>query len=48
LAAIFASEDWTQELKAVQVPTLVIHGDADTFIPLEGGKATAAVLPNSK
>ena len=48
LAAILASEDWTQELKSVQVPTLVIHGDADPVIPVEGGKATAAALPNSR
>ena len=25
----------------------VIHGDADVFIPVEGGKATAEALPNS-
>ena len=32
----------------MQVPMLVIHGEADTFMPAEGGNATVAVLPNSK
>ena len=29
----------------VTVPTLVIHGDADPLVPIDGGEATAAPSP---
>ena len=32
----FATTDFRQDLKAVTVPTLVIHGDADAIVPFEG------------
>jgi pimeloyl-ACP methyl ester carboxylesterase len=48
LAAIFSTGIWVGNLETVQTPTLVIHGDADVFIPVAGGKATAEALPNSK
>ena len=34
-------------LKAVGVPSLVIHGIADPLVPVEGGKDTAASIPGS-
>jgi pimeloyl-ACP methyl ester carboxylesterase len=48
LAAIIASGNRTQALKAVKVPTLVIHGDADPLVRLEGGRATAAAIPGAR
>lgn len=47
LAAIFASGDRTARLAAVRTPTLVIHGDADPLIRVEGGHFTAAAIPGA-
>jgi pimeloyl-ACP methyl ester carboxylesterase len=48
LSAIMASGSREEELKTVEIPTLVIHGDADPFIPVEAGKYTAKTIPNAK
>jgi pimeloyl-ACP methyl ester carboxylesterase len=48
LAAVLASGSRKEVLKAVKVPTLVIHGDADPLVPVEGGKDTAASIPGAK
>ena len=32
----FATTDFREDLKAVTVPTLVIHGDADAIVPFDG------------
>lgn len=48
LAAILASGNRTEALKAVRVPTLVIHGDADPLVRVEGGHATARAIPQAK
>ena len=48
LAAILASGNRTEALKGVQVPTLVIHGDADPLVRVEGGQATAKAIPGAK
>jgi pimeloyl-ACP methyl ester carboxylesterase len=48
LAAILASGNRTQALAGVRVPTLVIHGDADPLVPVEGGVATAKAIPGAK
>jgi pimeloyl-ACP methyl ester carboxylesterase len=48
LAAIYASGGRKDALKSVNIPTLVIHGDADPLIPLEAGKDTAASIPRAK
>jgi pimeloyl-ACP methyl ester carboxylesterase len=47
LAAIGASGGRREALRQVQVPTLVIHGDADPLVPLEGGIDTAESIPNA-
>jgi len=47
-AAILASGNWTESLKSVHVPTLVIHGDADPVVPVEGGKALAEAIPEAE
>ncbi len=44
LTAIMASGDRTSALRAVTVPTLVIHGDADPLIRPEAAHATAAAI----
>ena len=48
LAAVLASGSRKKALKSVKVPTLLIHGDADPLVPVEGGKDTAASIPGSK
>ena len=48
LMAIVASGDRTGQLAAISVPTLVIHGDADSLIDVSGGRATAAAIPGAE
>jgi pimeloyl-ACP methyl ester carboxylesterase len=48
LAAIIASPDRGPELRAIQAPTVVIHGAIDPLIGLSGGKATAAAIPGAE
>ncbi|HVA08474.1 MAG TPA: alpha/beta hydrolase [Acidimicrobiales bacterium] len=48
LAAILASPDRTNGLRKVDMPFLVIHGEADPLVTLSGGQATAAAVPDSK
>jgi pimeloyl-ACP methyl ester carboxylesterase len=44
LMAIAASGDRTEALRALDVPTLVIHGTDDPLVDVSGGKATAAAI----
>jgi pimeloyl-ACP methyl ester carboxylesterase len=48
LAAIIASGSRKDALRAVKVPTLVIHGDADPLVRVEGGIDTANTIPGAK
>ncbi|MDT5072150.1 MAG: hypothetical protein QOH82_1470 [Mycobacterium sp.] len=48
LAGIFASGDRTAELRQIDVPTLVIHGDRDRMVHPTGGAATAAAIPGAR
>ena len=48
LAAVLAHGSRREKLKDLQVPTLVIHGDSDPLIPVDGGKDLAAVIPDAK
>ena len=45
-AAILASGDRRPGLAALNIPTLVLHGQADPLIRPEAGRATAAAIPN--
>lgn len=45
--AIMTQQDRTQQLSQIKVPTLVIHGDEDPMVPLAGGEATAAAIPDA-
>lgn len=47
LAAIYASGSREEGLRALTVPTLVVHGRDDTLIPPNGGERTAALVPGS-
>ena len=45
----FASTDFREDLKKVTVPTLVIHGEADAIVPIEGsGQRTHRAVPHSQ
>ena len=46
--AILAAPSRTAELKKTDIPTLVIHGDADPLIPVECGLATARAVPGAR
>jgi len=48
LAAIFRSGDRTAELRQIDVPTLVIHGDRDRMIHPTGGAATARAIRGAR
>ncbi|MGD9764792.1 MAG: alpha/beta fold hydrolase [Candidatus Binatia bacterium] len=48
LAAIIAGGSRVERLRGVTAPTLVIHGDADPLVPIEGGRDTAAAVPGAK
>jgi pimeloyl-ACP methyl ester carboxylesterase len=48
LLAIQASGDRTAALASLEVPTLVVHGEDDPLIQLEGGEATAHAIPGAQ
>ena len=48
LAAVVAAGSRADQLAKLSVRTLVIHGDADTLIPPEGGRDTAARIPGAE
>jgi pimeloyl-ACP methyl ester carboxylesterase len=48
LGAIIASGDRRRELRAVQAPTLIIHGEADKLVSPSGGRATAKAIDGAR
>lgn len=46
--AIVASPSRTEALGGVTVPTLVVHGELDPLVTPEGGRQTAAAVPNAE
>ena len=48
IAAIMVSGSRTAALRSVQVPTLVVHGDADTLVDPSGGRRTAEAVPGAR
>ncbi|MBV7258849.1 alpha/beta fold hydrolase [Erythrobacter crassostreae] len=48
LAAIIDDGDRRERLRNVTTPTLVLHGEADPLVKLEGGQDTAAHIPGAK
>ncbi|MGZ8752568.1 MAG: alpha/beta fold hydrolase [Acidimicrobiia bacterium] len=47
-AAVMASPDRADGLARIDVPTLVIHGDADPLVDVSGGRRTAELVPNAE
>jgi pimeloyl-ACP methyl ester carboxylesterase len=47
MAAIVASGSRTEALRTLAIPALVLHGDQDPLVPLEGGRRTAAAIPGA-
>jgi pimeloyl-ACP methyl ester carboxylesterase len=47
MAAILASGSRKEALQSVTAPTLVIHGDSDPLVPVEGGIDTAESIPDA-
>lgn len=47
-AAIAASGTRYEQLRNLKTKTLVMHGDADILIPVQGGKDTAKEIPGAK
>lgn len=48
LAGVIASGDRTAELREIDVPTLVIHGDRDRLVHPSGGAATARAIRGAR
>ncbi len=48
MAAIIASGDRRAHLATITAPTLVIHGDADPLVSVEGGRDTAANITGAE
>ncbi|HET6663308.1 MAG TPA: alpha/beta hydrolase [Acidimicrobiales bacterium] len=48
LAAILASGSRSSGLATLAIPSLVIHGSADTLVQPSGGERTAEVIPDAK
>ena len=48
IAAIRRSGSRQDVLKFLDVPTLVIHGDADRLVPIELGRLTASLIPGAR
>ncbi len=44
----FSETDFTEDLKAIDVPTLVVHGDDDQIVPIDASsRKTARLVPNA-
>ena len=48
LASIHASGDRTEQLRQLEVPTLVLHGEDDPLVQVDGGRATADAVPGAR
>lgn len=46
-AAVLLSGSRYKKLKALSVPTLIVHGKSDPFIPIAHGKKCASFIPNA-
>lgn len=45
----FSETDFREDLKKINIDTLIIHGDADTIVPIEvSGNKTSELIPNCK
>jgi pimeloyl-ACP methyl ester carboxylesterase len=46
--SVIASGDRVELLKTVKVPTLVLHGEDDPLLPVEGGRDVARLVPGAE
>jgi pimeloyl-ACP methyl ester carboxylesterase len=46
--SVLASGDRVDLLKAIKVPTLVLHGEADPLLPVDCGRDVAALVPGAE
>ncbi|MBV8529429.1 MAG: alpha/beta hydrolase, partial [Candidatus Dormibacteraeota bacterium] len=45
----FSETDFTEDLKKMDIPTLVMHGEDDQIVPVhDAGKKSAKILPNPR
>jgi non-heme chloroperoxidase len=43
----FSETDMTEDLKKIDVPTLILHGDADQIVPIGNAHRSAKLIPNA-
>jgi non-heme chloroperoxidase len=44
----FSEVDYTEDLKKIDVPTLILHGDDDQIVPIDdAGKLSAKIVKNA-
>jgi pimeloyl-ACP methyl ester carboxylesterase len=48
LAAIAAAPSRAEQLRALEVPALVVHGEVDPLVPFENGRRTAEAIPGAR
>jgi pimeloyl-ACP methyl ester carboxylesterase len=48
IAAVTANGDRRTKLARIKAPTVVLHGDSDPLVPVEGGRDTAANIPGAE
>jgi len=45
----FSETDFREDLKKIDIPVLIIHGDSDDIVPIDvSGKKTAELIPHAK
>src|SRR5439155_18667474 len=47
-AIALGATDLTARLADIKAPTLVVHGEDDSVVPLETGRAIAAAIPGAR
>ena len=48
MAAVRATGDRRARLATIKAPVMVLHGEADPLVPVEGGRDTAASIPGAE
>jgi pimeloyl-ACP methyl ester carboxylesterase len=48
LAAVIANGDRRAKVATIKAPVVVLHGDSDPLVPVEGGKDLAASIPGAE
>jgi pimeloyl-ACP methyl ester carboxylesterase len=48
MAAVTATGDRRAKLRTITAPTVVVHGEADPLVPVEGGRDTAANIAGAE